>query len=98
MNFKNLSGTTAVGQLVVWNGGDLLQKHIETIADTLAKSAAQWFMNIVSIGDGSSYFISSSSHVESWAGRVLDVTFEDNVARAGKLWLRKEIVKQDLSM
>ncbi len=56
----------------------------------------EWFMNLVSVNEGSSYFVCNDPTVQSWVANLLGVEFEGDVAKADRTWLRKEIVKQDL--
>lgn len=53
-------------------------------------------MNLVSINEGSSYFICQDPEVQAWIERTLGVAFVGDVAKAGRMWLRKEIINQDL--
>lgn len=98
MSFKNLAvKDIAVGQLVVWDARRIISDHIDIVKSEMKRANPEWFMNIVSIREGRSYFVCSNA-VETWAESVLNVRFEHQIARADQLWLRKEIVKQDLSM
>jgi len=99
MDFKNLEDIKlAFGQLVTWNGAQVARDSFIVIAETLSESSVHWFMNIVSIDEGVSYFLASDDTVSKWAEKVVGVRFEANRAVADRLWLRKEIVKQDLSL
>ena len=40
--------------------------------------------------------MSNNVGVAEWAERILGVEFQDAVAIADRLWLRKEIVREDL--
>jgi len=67
-----------------------------TIAKTLASMKTEWFINIVSISENCSYFFSHDETIQRWLHHLLGVNFtNDNVASAGRLWLRKEITKVD---
>jgi inorganic pyrophosphatase len=98
MTFKLIDGPIAVGQLVVWNGDTIVDEYREIVENVLGNEAANWIMNVVSIRENTSYLIVSNKKVTAWAEKVSGVSFTDNIARAGRLWLRKEIVKQDLTM
>jgi len=95
LTFSGLDGELGLGQLVVWDAKDLLAHQREVIASTLGALRPLWLANVVSISEGRSYFVSNNKRVQSWAQRLLDVTFTGDVATADILWLRKEIVKRD---
>jgi inorganic pyrophosphatase len=98
MKFKNLSvDDIAFGQLVIWNADKAIHEYREILEKTLAAKSEDWFVNIVSISHGESFFLASNSVVINWAEDILNVAFHNGLAFAGKLWLRKEIVKKDAS-
>lgn len=95
--FKNLElKNIAIGQLVVWDAKDILERYQGTIRQTIEQINKEWFVNIVSISEGKSYFLSENNEIKKWAEKVLDVKFNETLAVANRLWLRKEIVKQDI--
>jgi len=98
MNFNNLrSDNLAFGQLVIWDAKRAINEYRDTIEAAMHSRSEDWFINVVSISDGQSFFFASNDKVVEWAEKIVDVKFNDSrLARAGKLWLRKEIVKQDL--
>ncbi len=96
MQLRNMSiDRIAFGQLVIWDAGRAITDYRPELEQAMEKMSDNWFINIVSIDEGNSYFLSSNSIIEEWATKVLDVNFNDNLARADRLWLRKEIFKQD---
>lgn len=98
MKFSNIrADAVAFGQLVIWNGKQAISEHRESLEATMTARSGNWFVNLVSIDEGRSYFICSNEIVQEWAETVLDVHFTDNIAQANRLWLRKEIFKQDQS-
>lgn len=97
VTFKNLhSDSIAVGQLVIWNADRAVGEYQNVIKETMASHSQDWFVNVVSISDGKSFFLASNSKIAKWAERILGVKFIDDLAVAERLWLRKEIIKQDL--
>jgi inorganic pyrophosphatase/exopolyphosphatase len=97
MKFQTLnSDNVAFGQLVVWDAKRAIVEYREIIEKTMASKSEDWFINAVSIGDGQSFLLASNNKVIDWAERILNVKFDNRLARAERLWLRKEIVKQDL--
>mgnify|MGYP004417263364 CR=1 FL=1 len=97
MKFKQLdSDTVAFGQLVIWDANRAIDEYRSAIEETMALKSQDWFINVVSINDGRSFFLASNNKVIEWAKQILEVKFSDGLAIADRLWLRKEIVKQDL--
>lgn len=98
MRPKNLgSDNLAIGQLVIWDANKAINKFRNTIQETMYRRSDDWFINIVSLSEGKSYFMCSNSKVQEWAEKILIVTFDDYIAEADRLWLRKEVFKQDQS-
>lgn len=97
LQFRSFAQAVSVGQLVVWDAAEVLRRHRGTMERVLSGMKPAWFMNVVSIDEGSSYFVCSDAAVQAWLAGLLGVRFEDGAARAERLWLRKEIIKQDLS-
>ncbi len=60
---------------------ELLQRQGQSAQ---AASAAPWNESI-------------PAKVRAWISELLGVTFDGNVARADRMWLRKEIIKKDLA-
>lgn len=87
MNLPGYENTIQFGQLVVWGGDAILAEvkaHLETGAHLI---------NLVSISEGKSYILSSDSNIQAFIGRLLGVSFENSIAIADRLWLRKEFMK-----
>ena len=98
INFQHLnSNGVAFGQLVIWNANLAINRYRDIIEKTLSSKSKDWFANIVSINDGQSHFLASNDKVIQWAEQILNVTFNEHLASANKLWLRKEIIKTDVS-
>ena len=87
----------AAGQLVAWDGRQVLGQYLDILKHAMDSTApkSKWFINMVSIEEGRSYFVSDNGAVRAWLTRLLGVTFEGAVATSNRLWLRKEIVKED---
>lgn len=96
LNFKTFDNTLCVGQFAVWDGHIALDRHAEALASSLSDKQSQWFMNLISVGEGKSYFVARDSDVKDWLSNLLGISFEGNVATADRMWLRKEILKQDI--
>lgn len=93
LKFANLPEKLCVGQLAVWDASSLIANELPTIATTLSAMQSEWFVNIISISEGYSYFLTPSSVIQQWLHELLGVNFEGDAAKADKLWLRKEIIK-----
>lgn len=96
LDLKTSEQPICVGQLVIWEAGPVLAKYSKVIAETLAANRPEWFLNLVSVGEGKSYFYSGSNEARHWLNKTLGVTFDGDVAAADRLWLRKEIIKADI--
>ena len=95
--FKQLGGEEiAIGQLVIWDAREIVDTRIGELSSTMHDKSSWWFINVVSISEGISYFITDNNAIKEWAEKLLKVSFVDEVAKADRLWLRKEIVKEDL--
>lgn len=93
---KTFSDTVAIGQLAVWDGPELALRAFETFKNTLSADEPLWFMNLISIKDGRSYFVTDTPAVQLWLTNLLGVKFDGTVAVADRMWLRKEILKADI--
>lgn len=96
LNFKTFDNTLCVGQFAVWDGHIALERHQNALASALSDMQPQWFMNLISVGEGKSYFVSNDAGVKEWLSALLGISFEGNTATAERMWLRKEILKQDI--
>lgn len=99
MNFPNSDiGDLCVGQLVIWNAERAINQQRSAIEATLSSQSENWFVNIVSIKDGKSTFLASNTTVINWLQETLELQFDDRLSQADRLWLRKEIMKQSISL
>lgn len=87
----------AFGQMVIWDGQRAIGEYRGVINRTMASRSPAWFVNVASLQDGNSYFLASDAAITHWAETTLDVAFDDGLAKANRLWLRKEIIKQTLA-
>ena len=94
--FKTISDPVAVGQIAVWDGLELALQSFEAFKETLLAEQPAWVVNLISIKDGRSYFVTDAPAVQAWLAKLLGVTFEGTVAAADRMWLRKEIIKADI--
>jgi inorganic pyrophosphatase/exopolyphosphatase len=96
LSFQTFPRPLSVGQLVVWDGAEVLRRHLGDIERELSAVRPEWFMNLVSVDAGSSYFIAKDQGIQRWLAKLLGVGFVGDVAKADRLWLRKEIINEDL--
>jgi inorganic pyrophosphatase len=86
-----------VAQLVVWDARNLLQNEKDKLIYEMNKLAPEWAINIISLDEGCSYFVSDNTSTQKKLSDLLDVKYNDDImAKANRLWLRKEIVKRTL--
>lgn len=96
MKFHNINvNSIAFGQLVIWDANKAISEYRSDIEQTMGTMSNNWFINVVSINEGNSYFICSNDIVSGWATNILNIHFNNRLAKANRLWLRKEVFKQD---
>jgi len=97
LHFETINTELGVGQLVIWDAHDILESHLDTIETVMSEVRAEWFMNLVSVEEGSSYLVAKDQRIKNWLSGLLKLKFNGDIAKAGRLWLRKEIIKADLT-
>lgn len=85
---------TIVGQFVLWDAEKLTLSNRRDMCAFLASFNQPWFMNLIDIRVGKSIFLCDDPELKNWLNTTLDVTFNEDVATANRMWLRKEIMKQ----
>jgi inorganic pyrophosphatase/exopolyphosphatase len=85
-----------VGQFALWSATDIIANYQLALEDAYNIERTEWFINIISIGERRSYFICKDPATQKWVADLLGVTFNGNLATADRLWLRKEIIEQDI--
>lgn len=93
LSFSSYEQPICFGQLVVWDGRQVLAEHSEILSRTLSEMKPDWFMNLISVVERKSYFVTDNTDVQTLLSKLLGVEFEDSVAIADQLWLRKEVIK-----
>lgn len=91
---KNMKIT--IGQIAVWNADEIIGGCKEQIAKTLAQISPDWYANIIAIKDGKSHFLCTNGELQKYLAKLLNVKFINNVATADRMWLRKEIFKEEI--
>lgn len=95
-HYKTYPYSTAVGQLAFWDAKDVAASSEEVFKQVIAAQEPHWFMNVLSISEKKSYFVTDVPEMKAWLSDLLGVRFVGNVAQADRLWLRKEIMKADI--
>lgn len=98
INMPTQGGSVDVGQLVVWDAAGILSGSLDVTRDTLHTPGRSWFMNLVSIGEGVSYIITDIEEVKLELASLLGIKFDGKVAKANRLWLRKELMRRYLEV
>ena len=93
MNLAGIENLLEIGQLVVWDGQRVLPELLRIKQG--ARGDYPWLVNLVSIVENQSYIICEDEELRSSIGKILSIAEQDgSVMPAGRLWLRKEIIKQ----
>lgn len=95
-SFKSFNKPLAVGQLAIWSAPELVAESFNVFKTTLELDQPFWFMNLISIKDSRSYFVTDVPEVKAWLAELLAVEFDGDIAVADRMWLRKEIMKADI--
>ena len=98
LNFKTYPDQIAFGQVVVWDGKQVLEQHLDVLREAMLARSTEWMINVVSVAEGLSYFISDNSEIKVWVSNLLKVNFDGGIAVADRLWLRKEVLKADIEI
>lgn len=84
-------GQIYVGQLALWDTDFLRMNDLGSLSDDMPEGL--WFINIIDISAGHSYFLAKDDAVKDFLLNVTKVSFEKDLAKADRLWLRKEIMQ-----
>jgi inorganic pyrophosphatase/exopolyphosphatase len=95
-HFRTYPHPTAVGQLALWDAGDIAERSEEIFKHVISAREDHWFMNAISISEKKSYFVTDVPEMKIWLSDVLGITFNGNIAEANRMWLRKEILRADI--
>lgn len=96
LSFTSFNKPVSFGQVAIWDSRMLIDSHQQTMKHELKILSENWMMNVLDLQEGASYLVSDVPEVQSWLTELLGVHFNGPVAKADRLWLRKEILKQDL--
>jgi hypothetical protein len=98
ISFKSFDAPILTGQVAVWNGQELISEYRDKFDRAFGANEQNWMINLIGIGERSSYFITANQTIQDWLAELLQVEFKGLVAKADRVWLRKELIKLDLSL
>jgi len=86
----------AIGQLAVLDAAALIEKYKSLAATQLSALNDNWYLNVLDLEHGVSYFYTTDTVTQKLLSRLLGLSFTNGIAIADRLWLRKEIYKKVL--
>ncbi|HSX42856.1 MAG TPA: hypothetical protein VLF59_02100 [Candidatus Saccharimonadales bacterium] len=93
---KTYPHPTAVGQFALWDADTIAKESEAVFKQVISAIKPHWLMNVISISEKKSYFVTDVPEMKQWLSSVLGVAFVGNIAEADRMWLRKEIFKADI--
>lgn len=90
------SEKTTIGQIAVLDAKTFLDEYSTEITNVLSDGTSKWYLNLLNLTSGQSYFYTNDTATKLWLQKLLGVTFSEDLAVAKTLWLRKEIYKKAL--
>ena len=85
------------GQLTVWDARAFALDKKDLIAQILNNRNSDWALNLISISEGRSYLLSDSESGQTKLKALIGSDFNEGIAEADRLWLRKELLNLALS-
>ncbi len=85
------------GQLTVWDARTFAIDKKDVVFRILDNRDSDWVLNLISICEGRSYFLSDSESGKAKISSLLGIDFNNGIAEADRLWLRKELLNLALS-
>ena len=82
-----------LAQLVIWDARRIMASQHELICRTMGDLDADWLLNLVSINENRSYFLSDNDATRSKVAKALTVEFSNGNAPYHRLILRKELMR-----
>lgn len=96
VSYRSFAQPVALGQFAIWDA-DTISRLRPVFKELLSRVRPVWLMNAISLSEKKSYFVSDVPEVQEWLASLLGVRFDGNVAVADRMWLRKEILKEDIA-
>lgn len=85
-------GTVTIGQLELWESGDLVRNQQDVIERTLGDNGP-WFLNAPSISEHCNYLLAADDGLKATLAAAIGAVWSGNVGTTQKLMLRKEILR-----
>jgi inorganic pyrophosphatase len=91
--FPHVDFDITILQMAVWDAKSFIEKYEGDMEEYGNSTGNEWFVNILSVGDGASYFLVGSEKAKELLSSLFELDFAENVGKAPRLWLRKEMFK-----
>lgn len=89
---KDTVGEILFAQIELWNGSDFITKNKKEIKEALESlDKPNWMISVPSISEGVNYIYTESEYIKNLLNKVIEIEFDNDIAKTNKLWLRKEI-------
>jgi inorganic pyrophosphatase len=90
---KTPEGDYAIGQIEMWDAGDLLSTKKSDLTRIMGELAVPWIVNILNISKGFNYVYSESQRGRELFTAKLKIPFDGDVAKTDALLMRKYLMK-----
>lgn len=95
IDFRTYNQNLIFAQVVLWDAPAFFAKNINVLDDYMKQFDKGWFINLISLKQGQSYFYANDTSVKEWLIKLLALKSDDVLLTSNRLWLRKEVVRQD---
>lgn len=89
------TGQIMVSQMLLWDARAVLANNTENVS-IFFKDHPTGYINAISLSEGVSYFTARDADTKADLSPLLSIEFTADVARAERMWLRKEILAEDI--
>lgn len=96
VQYPDYKDEVKVAQLALWSFSELTDANIEAIASHMSGSAP-WIVNMISIKDGISYFLTEGGSINKWLESNYNINFSNRIGVAERMWLRKELYESSVA-
>ena len=97
LKFKSFTQPVSFGQMAIWDGKHVVAHYENALKNAYKTIGSEWLINVISLSDQKSYFITDSPNAQEWLSKLLYIEFNGSVAIATRPWLRKEILQEDIA-
>lgn len=95
VKFKSYDKNITFGQILVWNAAEFIEKHGGQIEKFMKQFIDGWFVNVIGLKDAQSAFYSTHNETKKHLEPLLKIEFKGKTGFSSRLWLRKEVIKED---